>query len=109
MTARVLECTNRPPHLSRSHERRNRPRPRAAGFTLALLSALVLVPLAGAAEPPQGFAVGASSAVIVLFVQLIGGPRAPWGWLGVLVAVAAVVMPGGRLAPLGPGLFVGAC
>lgn len=109
MTSRVFDCTNHPLRLSSSHSRAGTARPPARGFTLVVLSALILVPLAGATTPPQGFGVAASSALVVLLGLRFFGARAMWGWLGLLMAAVAVVLPPSPVAPLGPGLFVGAC
>jgi hypothetical protein len=109
MTGRVFDCASQPMRLSLSQTRGGgRQRPPARGFTVAVLTALVLVPLAGAAEPPLGFVVAALSAVGMLLMLRLVGERAPWGWLGVLIGSGALVIPPGQLAPLGPGLFVAA-
>ncbi len=106
MTHRVFECTSHPMRLNPSQSRGGKPRPPARGFTVAVLTALLLVPLAGAAEPPQGFGVAALSAVSILLVLRLFGDRVPWGWLGLLMGSAALVIP---LGPVGPGLFVAGC
>jgi hypothetical protein len=101
VTDRVFECTSQPMWLSQN--RRRTSRPPARGSTAAVLVAVLLVPLAGAAVPSQGFGVAAVGAVSVLLLLRLLGTRVPWGWLGLLVGVAALVLPTGQF---GPGLFV---
>jgi hypothetical protein len=108
MTERVFECTSNPMWLRQSQTRGGKPRPPAKGFMPAVLTAVLLVPLAGAAEPPQGFGVATLSAASVLLLQRIFGTRVPWGWLGLLLGSAALVIPRAQVASIGPGLFVGA-
>jgi Nuclease-related domain len=78
----------------------------AQGLKLALLSALLVVPLAGAAEPPLGWSVAAVTALAILGVARSSGARAPWGWLALLSALAAIVVPRGQFAVVGPALLV---
>jgi hypothetical protein len=106
VTTRVFEC-NRPP----SNPRPAPPAPGAGpahtpGFKLAVLTTVLVVPLAGAAEPPQGWVVAAVTAVALLILVRVAGGRAHWGWLTILFAVAAIVTPRGQLGVLGPALFV---
>ena len=76
------------------------------GFRLAVLVAVLLVPLAGAAEPPEGWVVAALAAVTILILVPILGARVHWGWLTIVLAAAAYVTPRAQLAVLGPALFV---
>jgi len=108
MTDRVFECTSNPIWLSSSQSPGGKPRPPAQGFTVTVFVALLLVPLAGAAEPPQGFGVATLSAGSVLLLLRLFGTRLPWGWLGLLSGSAALVIPRERVASIGPGLFVAA-
>jgi hypothetical protein len=110
VTTRVFEC-GRPavaprPALSGRGGERERDRPHSPGFKRAVLAALVLVPLAGAAEPPEGWVVAALTALAMLTLALVVGWRAHWGWLAILFSAAALVTPRGQLAVLGPALFV---
>jgi hypothetical protein len=79
---------------------------RAAGFKVTALTAVLLVPLAGAAEPPQGWIAAAATALLVLVLLPLVGGRAPWGWLALLVGLAALVIPRGPMAAIGPALLV---
>src|SRR5438552_19086417 len=108
MTDRVFECTSNPMRLSHSHARAGKPRPPANGPIAAVITAAVLVPLAGAADPPLSFAIATLSAASVLILLRLLGTRVPWGWLGLLSGSAALVTPREQVAALGPGLFVGA-
>jgi len=78
----------------------------APGFKLAVLTAVLAVPLAGAAEPPQGWAVAALTALTLLMLVRVVGAGVHWGWLTILFSAAALVTPRGQLALLGPALFV---
>jgi Flp pilus assembly protein TadG len=73
---------------------------------LATAAAFVLVPLAGAAEPPQGWTVATFTALLMLLAAPMLGERAPWGWLGVALAVIGIVSPLGQFAALEPAIFV---
>ena len=74
MTERVVECTSNPMWLSHSEARAGKPRPPAKGFIATLLTAVVLVPMAGAAAPPQGFTVAMlSAASVLLLLRLLRG------------------------------------
>ena len=108
MTDRVFDCTSHPLWLRQNRARGGTTRPPARGFMVAVLVAVLLVPLAGAAEPPQGFAAAVLSAVGVLVLLRLLGTRLPWGWLGLILASAALVTPRAQVAAVGPGLFVGA-
>ena len=104
MTDRVVECTSNPMWLSHIQARGSKPRPPAQGLIAVLLTAVVLVPLAGASEPPQGFAIATLSAASVLLLLRVLGTRLPWGWLGLLIGSAALLVPRGQVWP---GLLVG--
>src|SRR5207248_6847599 len=102
VTTRVFECGTPSSLAKLSPPAVRADAPRAPGFKRAALAAAVLVPLAGAAEPPQGWAVAAATAVVTLVLVRIVGDRAHWGWLAVLFGVAGLVTPRGQLAELGP-------
>jgi hypothetical protein len=108
VTTRVYECRSRGsgPLASREPDPLAQPVPRPSGFKHAALAALLLVPLAGAGERPQGWLVAALSALLILFLVPALGPRAHWGWLALLAAVAAIVTPRQQLTLIGPVLFV---
>jgi hypothetical protein len=76
------------------------------GFKRAFGAAVVLVPLAGAAEPPQGWTVATLTALTMLILARVVGGRAHWGWLAILLSIAALATPRGQLALMGPALFV---
>jgi hypothetical protein len=106
VTSRVFECQRRPIRVDAP------PRPRRArsdqlrGVKVATVTAVLLVPLAGAAEPPQGWTASSLAALGILLLAVVAGTRAPWGWLGLLAALAGLALPRGPLPALGPGLFV---
>ena len=111
MTARVFECRPEPITFpmpgARAGEATSRRAPSTGrGGLAAVLVAVVLVPLAGAAQPPLGWLVAAVGALAVLGLYRLVAGRAPWGWLALLCSLVALVTPGPLLAPLGPGLFV---
>jgi hypothetical protein len=106
MTCRVVDChTEPPPALPRREDRPPRAHPRA-GLGVALLTALVLVPLAGAAEPPAGWLAASLATAGVVLVCLVVRGRAPWGWLTVLLGSAGIVLPRGPYPAIGPALLV---
>jgi Nuclease-related domain/TadE-like protein len=106
VTTRVFDC-NRPSIGTRlASTQHGGGRPQTPGFRLAVLVAVLLVPLAGAAEPPEGWAVAALAAVTILILVPILGARVHWGWLTIVLAAAAYVTPRAQLAVLGPALFV---
>src|SRR5437870_7610775 len=99
MTTRVFDCERRvfiPPQA---------PAPRTIGapsepgikLTPAVLVALLVVPVAGAAEPPFGWLFAAAAALTVLYLAATLGLRLPWAWLFVLVSAAGVVTPRGEV------------
>jgi hypothetical protein len=73
---------------------------------LAALAAVVLVPIAGAAEPPLGWWSAAVTALAILMSLLVLGDRARWGWLLVVSGVAALMLPRGPFGAIGPALAV---
>jgi hypothetical protein len=105
MTTRVFEFP-RPAELPTPA-----PRPSARGRTRiglrgALLTALLVVPLAGAWEAPTGWLVAAASAAVVLHSAAVFGARLRWGWIMLTLAVGGVVLPRGQWPLIGPALFV---
>jgi Nuclease-related domain/TadE-like protein len=111
VTSRVFECRhrlNRPAREVHVENATTTPAPGVRGLKAAVLTALVLVPLAGAAEPPQGWLVAGVTALVILMLVPITGGRARWGWLALVTATVAIVTPRGPFESLGPGLFVAA-
>ena len=107
MTARVVDCRGRggaPPPLA--DRRPTAARGGGRGLPAAAATALLLVPIAGAAEQPHGWAVAAATALLVLGVLAVVGRGMHWGWLTLLVAIGALVIPRGDLPVIGPALFV---
>jgi hypothetical protein len=105
MTTRVFEFP-RPAELPPPAPRalaRGRTR---VGLGGALLTALIVVPLAGAAEAPTGWLVAAASAAVVLHTAAIFGARLRWGWIMLVLAVGGIVLPRGQWPLIGPALFV---
>jgi hypothetical protein len=74
----------------------------------AALVALLVIPLAGAAEPPNGWAVAGGTAVALLCIAATVGRRLRWGWLALVTACAGLLLPRGQLPVIGPALFVAA-
>jgi hypothetical protein len=82
-------------------------RTRRASAKTALVVGSFLVPVAGAAERPQGWWFSAGVAVIILGAAVFSSRRLPWGWLASLSALAGIVAPRpGNLTVIGPVLFV---
>ena len=109
MTSRVIDCHARGVEIPPPRAARRSSRPPTApvrGLKSASAGALLLVPIAGAAEPPLGWFVAGLTAVAMLALGAAVGRHVPWGWLMVGVACVAVVTPRGNLAVMGPGLFV---
>jgi Nuclease-related domain/TadE-like protein len=106
MTSRVIDCSRPVVSSGPAVSPPDAGRPRATGFWRAVLAAVLLAPLAGAAEPPRGWAVAAFTALTMLVLVPIVGERAHWGWLAILLSAAAFVTPRDQLAGLGPALFV---
>src|SRR6516162_3185426 len=105
MTTRVFEFP-RPAELPTPV-----PRPLTHGRTRlglrgALLTALLIVPLGGAAEAPTGWLVAAASAAVVLHTAAVFGARLRWGWIMLVLAVGGLVVPRGQWPLIGPALFV---
>ena len=107
MTARVVDCRGRasaPPLLADR-------RPKGAGgggrgLPAAAAAALLVVPVAGAAEQPHGWAMAAGTALVVLAAVAVLGRHVHWGWLTVVVACLALVVPRGDVPVIGPALLV---
>ena len=107
MTSRVFNChTTRPLRDAAADDRSSSTRAPFRGVKLAAGLALLLVPIAGAAERPYGWPVAGLVALALLVLASIIGRHVSWGWLLVLVATAGVVTPRGDLAVIGPALFV---
>src|SRR5579864_1817592 len=109
MTTRVFDL-RRSPHFLLAPSRavlREPGQVRAAhDVGAAVLMALLLVPLAGAAEQPAGFVFATAAAAAVLLVALTGGSRVPWGWLTLVAAGLGFALPRGDWPAIGPALFV---
>jgi hypothetical protein len=109
VTSRVFDCRRRPPVATGTRSEAVRETPsRTRGLKVAAVVAVLLVPVAGAAEPPLGWVVAVLAALGILVLVPVLGGRARWGWLALLAAAAAIVTPRGQLEMLGPGLFVAA-
>ena len=106
MTSRVFECHTRFVGQVRKRAADPATPTRTSGWKVAALTAALLVPVAGAAEPPEGWTASAVTALAILVLLPIVGGRAPWGWLAVLLGLAALVVPRGPFAAIGPALFV---
>jgi hypothetical protein len=108
MTTRVFECERRPmtsspvasPPSSAGKVKST------GGLAAAALVAVLVVPLAGAAEPPNGWAVAGGTAVVLLCLAVGLGRRVRWGWLALLAAAAGLLLPRGQLGVIGPSLLV---
>src|SRR5689334_21257231 len=89
--------------------RRRKPTPparRKVDLRLSIVAALLVVPVAGAAEAPAGWFVALVMAVTLLGVAATVGHHLPWGWLTVVAAGLGLGMPRGPYPVIGPGLFV---
>jgi Nuclease-related domain/TadE-like protein len=108
VTDRVYECRSGPVDLERASPRpRERRQPEAPrGFLPTLLTALLVVPLAGAADKQAGLFVAASSAFSVLMLFRVLRGRVPWGWLSLLSGTVGLFAPREQFGALGTGLFV---
>src|SRR5688572_3432009 len=102
MTGRVVECRRR--RLAAVFAAAAPPLegPRVRGQRLAVLVAAGLVPVAGAAEPRNGFLASGLTALFMLLLAPVIGARAPWGWLAVGLSQVAVFLPRGDWPALGP-------
>jgi hypothetical protein len=105
VTSRVFACRSNEFDPERIVPPRT-PRPALKGFSVAALVAMLLIPLAGAAEAPAGWIVAAGAALATLLVARLVGRWLPWGLVTVLSAVAAIVVPRGELSVIGPALLV---
>jgi hypothetical protein len=106
MTSRVFECHARFVGPVRTHAADTDTPSRTSGWKVTALTAALLVPIAGAAEPPQGWTAAAVTALAILVLLPTVGGRAPWGWLAVVLGLAALVIPRGPIAAIGPALCV---
>jgi len=103
VTTRVFDCGLAAPRLmDRARERSRTGR----GVRWAIAASVVLVPLAGAADPPVGWVSAMLGALAVLGLFAALGRRARLGWLLMVVGGLALVVPVGTRAALGPALFV---
>src|SRR5207248_9033887 len=107
VTVRVFDCQRPaahelapPPHLREPRSRS------AAGLSITLVLAAVIVPLAGAAEPRDGLLVATLAAATVLLLAICFGRCVPWAWVTVVCASAGLAMPRGQQPVIGPALFV---
>jgi hypothetical protein len=105
MTSRVFDCHAESDLLSFAW-RAAGGRIEHRGWLAASLSAIVLVPIAGAADQPDGWLSAAFGALAVLGLHRASRGHAPWGPLVWLVALVALVVPRTSLPPVGPALFV---
>ena len=102
MTSRVFECHTRFVGPVRKHATDSAAPARTSGWKVTALTAVLLVPIAGAAEPPDGWTAAAVTALAILVLLPIVGGRAPWDWVGVVLGLAALVIPRGPIAAIGP-------
>ncbi len=106
MTSRVFDCSAR---LSQAYTRRSDPRVghrRGRSYLVTGLTAVLLVPIAGASEPPQGWIVASLTALAVLALVATLGDRVRWGWLALSSLAIELVAPRSQLPGIGPVLFV---
>jgi hypothetical protein len=82
---------------------------RRAGLKGAALAAIILVPVAGAGEPPLGWLAAGLGALGVLCAAAMFGSRIRWGWLAVVAGGSGLVLPRGPWGMTGPPLFVATC
>ena len=112
MTQRVLDCYQPAPPLPAS-PRPMRPAPAPApsggGFTAAVLTSLVVVPLVGARAPETALVAAGVTAIGVLLLHRRRRGRVRWGGLAVLVALVEIVAPSSVRSPLEPVLIVAFC
>jgi hypothetical protein len=106
VTSRVFECSHRLHGTAREPDPVGDAPARGHGLKAAGLAAILLVPVAGAAEPPLGWVVATVTALAILIVVPMAGGRARWGWLTLVAAAAAIVIPRDQLEVVGSGLFV---
>jgi hypothetical protein len=80
-------------------------RPRSRGIKPILLASLLIVPLAGAADGPDGLYAAAAAAVIVMACAALVGPRIAWGKTTLILAAIGIVAPRQPWPQIGPALF----
>ncbi len=107
MTTRVFDfqhhiLTYREPATRNSKQTEQR----TTRIDLAFVLALLVVPLAGATEPPGGWLGAGIAALAVLWLAAILGRRLRWDWLTLLAAIAGFALPRGNLPSIGPAFFV---
>src|SRR5689334_14543887 len=110
MTSRVIDC-GRPPQLHAAHKPgryTKRPAARGTGLPVAVLTALVLVPLASAGQASIAWVACGIAAISILLAGAVAGPRIPWSWLAALSGGAVLVLPRGP-ADLYPGVLLICC
>src|SRR5262249_37266761 len=78
------------------------------GFWRAVVAALIVVPIAGAAEPASGWTGASLTAAGVLLLQRARRGWAPWGLLLLVIGLVAVLVPRDAFSWSGSALFVGA-
>jgi Flp pilus assembly protein TadG len=110
MTRRVLDC-HQPalPDAPRPLRAARAPTPSGGGFTAAVLTSLVVVPLVGARDPDTGLVAALLTAASLLLLHRRRRGRVRWGGLAVLVALVEIVAPSSVRSPLEPVLIVAFC
>jgi hypothetical protein len=105
VTSRVYGCHRQLVLPAAPAVRRRESQVAARSCKVAALTGVLLVPVAGAAERPAGWAACTLAALgIALLTVLWNG--APWAWLTVLFAALGLVIPRGPWPVIGPVLFV---
>jgi hypothetical protein len=104
MTTRVFDL-QKEPVLSVPATRHKRST-RVAGLKGAALAAIMLVPVAGAAEAPAGWLAAGLTALGIVCAAAMFGSRIGWGWLAFVAGGVGLVMPRGPWGIAGPPLFV---
>jgi uncharacterized membrane protein len=109
MTTRVFGCPPQQIKLQPATTTANVGSKRALAHANPLrgpaLAAIVVVPLAGAAEAPNGWLAAALSALVVLCAAAIRGSRIKWGWMAFLTGGVGLLLPRGAWGDVGPPLF----
>jgi hypothetical protein len=108
MTTRVFDVQRSPLQLASADADAamdDQPAPHAVSLRGTALAAIVLVPLAGAAEAPNGWLVAGLAAAAVLSAAAVCGSRIRWGWMVLLTGGAGLLMPRGPWGNVGPPLF----
>ena len=109
MTTRVFDFARRPVEVEAASARAETGDQPAAAPGVSLrgpaLAAIVIVPLAGAVEAPNGWLAAGLAAVAVLCGAAVYGPKIKWGWLAILTGGIGLLMPRGPWGIVGPPLF----